>query len=307
MDEFAEQPAGKPKRKAAAWLLWLLFGWLGADRIYLDRWAAGLLEAALTGASAVFLFRRPTQILLSLFGASALQYAGNVDPGSLWEAEAMLCCLSLLACLKLTDAANLNRAVENANLPPDSPKYLRMRLPKPMTVLLTGLPLALGLVADAAASGFSAYATGALGLSGAPLNRLAAVLHTSVLLPALLFSLGAASRASSAFARVLFCLPPLLLLGMPALYHLFYGWLGMEQLAFLLPGPFSAEWLRIVIWNNDASLAALVAAAQSKAAQAGVFTDIVMIQGGLGVGIAAILLAAAALVPWRRPASQRNH
>lgn len=306
MDEFAEHAPRKSKRKITAWFLWLLFGWLGADRIYLDRWAAGLLEAALTGASAVFLFRRPTQILLSLFGASTLQYAGGIDPGGLWETEAMLCCLSLLVCLKFSDAANMNRSVENANLPTGSPKYLRSRLSKPMTLLLAGLPMALGLAADAAASGFSAYASGAPGLAGVPIGRLAAVLHASVLLPALAASLGAASRAAWPFARVLFCLPPLMALGLPALYHLLCGWLGLKQLAFLLPGPFSAEWLRAALWNSDASLAALAAAAQSKAAQAGIFTDIVTIQGGLGVGITVILLAAAALAPWRRPAGERN-
>lgn len=295
------------KSRFAAWLLWLLFGCIGADRFYLRRRLAGALQALLAAAAAVFFLSRPTQALLARFGASVAGFGGSpAGPDGLWQTEAMLCCLAALVVWKLTDAANLNRAVRNLNRAAGEALEGRGRLAKGCAVLLTGIALALGLGADALAAGFSAYAAATAGSGDMAADRPLAMLRALVCLAALFAALRAASRAQAPLSRWLLGVPGVLMLGFSgALYCLLARYLGLGAFAFLGRGPFSAEWLRAMAWHSDASLILLMRGADGNA-RLGLMMSAAVIQGGLGVAVAAVLTAIAALAPSGRARSARE-
>lgn len=296
----------RKKSSLAAWLLWLLFGWLGADRFYLRRWISGALQVLLAAAAAVLFLSRPTQVLLGQLGAAVVSYSANlIDLNGLWQTDAMLCCLFALVVWKLTDAANLNRAVRNLNRPAGTAYEERRRLRKGGAVFLVGMALLLGLGADALVAGLSAYIAATMGLSGMIVNKLLTMLHALVCLAALYAALRAASRVETGLSGMLLAVPPILMLGLfGALYYLLARYFNIQALLFLGLGPFSAEWMRSTVWNSDMSLIQLMRAASGDA-QTGLLLNAAVIQGGLGIGVAAVLTAAASLVPGgKKPAAR---
>lgn len=297
----------KPKSRLVAWLLWLFLGWIGADRLYLRRWLAGAAQAVLAAASAVLFLSRPTQVLLGQLGAAVISYSGNlIDLNSLWQTDVMLCCLAALIVWKLTDAANLNRIIRNLNRSGGAGAEQRRPLSKGGAVFLVGIALILGLGVDAMISGVSAYIAATMGLSGMIVNKLLNMLHTVVNLTALLAALRAASRAEVPISRWLLGVPPLLMLGLSgALCYLLYQYLNIEAFSFLSLGPFSAEWLRSGVWHSNMNLILLMRSASSDDARLGLMLNAAVIQGGLGIAVAAVLTAAAAAAPGKKkPATQ---
>jgi TM2 domain-containing membrane protein YozV len=295
--------AMKPRPKAskpAAWLLWALLGWAGADRFYLRRWLEGIAQMALAAIGALLFVGRPTQVLLGQLGAGVVHYNANlIDLGGLWQMDVMLLCFIALAAWKLTDAANLNRAVDNRNRPAGTPIRRRKPLTAAGAFLVIGIAGAAGLLFDSLAGGFSAYIAVSMGLSGMFVHNLLIALRVAICAAALWAALRAASRTRGRFGGWLVGLPPALMLGLcGGLYYLLYMYFNLQSFAFLGLGPFSAEWLRGVLWNPDIGL--LVKSASGDSAQMAAAIHAGLVQFGLGLAAFTVLELAAALLSGKK-------
>jgi hypothetical protein len=285
----------KKRLRAVAWPSWLVLGLLGGDRFYLRRWLEGIGQIVLTTAALVLFLGRPTQVLLGQLGAALVGYSANlIDLNSLWQTDLAVCCFFVLAAWKLTDAANLNRLVANANLAEGDAARGRPALSRGGAAVLSGIALALGIVADSLFKGISAYVAASMSESGMVVN-LFAMVHVMIGLSACYAALRAATRAPSARARWALAVPSVLVLGVfGALYWLLDRYLSLSAFAFLGAGPLSTEWLRSVAWHSDMQLLRLIRAAGSDEARLGLGLTAGLVQAGLGVAVAAVLTALAA-------------